>query len=152
MLESPLVARSSSSRRSRTGLARAGLDRAGRAGMRWPLALLGGLIVLSALLLALQLLFARQVDRDLDALLAVARGLKAGMTRAEVLDLASRHESPGLRRRADAEATLVLFAPYGLSRTCSLELAFRDGRLASAHARGEDGPQRSCPGAPPDLP
>lgn len=46
----------------------------------------------------------------------------------------------------------MLFAPYGLSRTCSLELAFHDGRLAAARTRGEDGPQRTCPGAPPDLP
>lgn len=146
------MARSSRSRRASVSTARAGLDRAGRSGMRWPLALLGGLILLAAAGLAFQLLFSRQVDRDLEALLAVARGLRAGMTRAEVLDVAARHESPGLRRRADGEDRLVLFAPYGLARTCSLELAFRDGRLASARARGEDGPQRTCPGAPPDLP
>ncbi len=146
------MARPSSSRRARVSAARAGLDRAGRSGMRWPLALLGGLILLAALLLGLQLLFSRRVDRDLDGLLAAARGLRVGMTRAEVLDVAARHESPGLRRRADGEDRLVLFAPYGFSRTCSLELVFRDGRLASARTRGEDGPQRSCPGAPPDLP
>ena len=89
---------------------------------------------------------------DLDALLAVARGLQPGMTRAQVLALAGAHESPGLRRRADGEAALVLYAPYGLSSTCSLEIGFRDGRLAAARTRGEDGPRRSCPGAPPDLP
>lgn len=146
------MARSSRSRRASVSAARAGLDRAGRSGMRWPLALLGGLILLAAAGLAFQLLLSRQVDRDLEALLAVARGLRPGMTRAEVLAVAARHESPGVRRRADGEDTLVLFAPYGLSRTCSLELAFRDGRLAVARTRGEDGPQRACPGAPPDQP
>ena len=146
------MARSSRSRRAAVSAARAGLDRAGRSGMRWPLALLGGLILLAAAGLAFQLLLSRQVDRDLESLLAVARGLRPGMTRAEVLAVAARHESPGVRRRADGEDTLVLFAPYGLSRTCSLELVFRDGRLASSRARGEDGPQRTCPGAPPQLP
>ncbi len=146
------MARSSRSRRAAVSAARAGLDRAGRSGMRWPLALLGGLILLAAAGLAFQLLLSRQVDRDLESLLAVARGLRPGMTRAEVLAVAARHESPGVRRRADGEDTLVLFAPYGLSRTCSLELVFRDGRLAGSRTRGEDGPQRTCPGAPPDRP
>lgn len=145
------MARTKGARRS-TVSARAGLDRAARSGMRGPLAVLGGLILLAVLLLGLQLFYSRQVERDLDALLAVAGGLQPGLTRAQVLTLVSAHESPGLRRRAEGEGRLVLFAPYGLSRTCSLELAFHDGRLAAARTRGEDGPQRTCPGAPPDLP
>ncbi len=138
--------------RPRASAARAGLDRAARSGLRGPLALLGGLILLAALLLGLQVFFSRRVERDLDALLTVARGLQPGMSRAEVLALAGAHESPGLRRRADGEAALVLYAPYGLSSTCSLEIAFSDGRLAAARTRGQDGPRRTCPGAPPDLP
>src|SRR5262245_10763102 len=102
------------------------------AGLRIPLALLGGAIVLGLAFVAWRLLFTRPDGHELQGLYAIARELRRDMTRGEVLAVVGRHEEPALERLAQGDASLSLIVRYGLGAACLTEITFEGGRLKSA--------------------
>ena len=87
----------------------------------------------------------------LDALYAVLRELRLGMSRSEVLDVVKRHANSDLERHDFENGDITLWVHYGLKDSCSLAIGFKAGSLERARTLGEDGGHDKCPSSPPDL-
>jgi len=76
--------------------------------------------------------------------------LRKEMSKAEVEEIISRHQTPYLRR-IETENGVNLLVHLGLADTLSLVIGFSDDKLKGAKLAGEDSPMDVPKDAPSDI-
>ena len=119
--------------------------------LRGSLAVIGAMFLLGGVVHGANWLAFRLLKHRLDTLYSVARELRKGMPRDEVLKVIASHNESYLHINRNDQDAINLWVQYALADSCETAISFKDGKLVGTWTIGEDSPTDYCPGAPPDV-